>query len=55
MQALFTTDLKVHHKYTPKQMAYLNYGAAASEVSILFELLILYKRLSLSTSHSNMG
>jgi hypothetical protein len=26
-------DLKVHHRYSPKQFLYLNYAAAASEVS----------------------
>ena len=41
MQAMFMTDMKVHHKYTPKQSFYLNYGAAASEVSILFAIMIL--------------
>ncbi|KAG0562492.1 hypothetical protein KC19_9G150900 [Ceratodon purpureus] len=33
-KAMFMTDMKVHHKYTPKQSFYLNYGAAASEVEI---------------------
>jgi len=34
VQAMHMTDLKVHHRYVPKQVQYLNYAAAASEVSI---------------------
>lgn len=33
-KAFFMTDLKVHHRYVPKQFQYLNYAAAASEVEI---------------------
>lgn len=34
VQAIYMIDLKVHHRYAPKQFLYLNYAAAASEVSI---------------------
>ena len=33
VQAIYMVDLKVHHRYAPKQFLYLNYAAAASEVS----------------------
>lgn len=46
LQAMFMTDLKVHHKYTPKQFVYLNYGAASSEVSVSYEIMTCASRFS---------